>query len=107
MDDEKKTKIANFLEEIKGMNEAEQIDYYINYFNNRKASNREIILKMALIKQAIVDGNIPMPTGEDRINIYNDLIKMKEELQDIESTLKELYEIDNTLKELYEIKLQQ
>lgn len=93
MDDEKKTKVANFLAEINGMNEAEQIDYYINYFNNRKANNREIILKMALIKQAIVDGKLPMPTGEDRINIYNDLIKMKEEVLDIDNTLKELYEI--------------
>ena len=98
MDDEKKTKIAKFLEETNALSEAEQIEYYINHFNNRKASNREILLQMALIKQAIVDGKIPMPNDDIRKGIYNDLNKMKEDLKYIDNTLKELYDFKQQLQ---------
>ena len=97
---DRKEEVNKFLNEINGMNDAEQIEYYIKFYNDRKANNRKILLEMALIKQAIQDGKIPMPTDENRKNICDDLKKMKVELLDIENTLKELYEIKQLNQEL-------
>ena len=97
---DRKEEVNNFLNEINALDDAGQIEYYINYYNNKKESNRKILLQMALIKKAIQDGKLPMPTKEHRKNICSDLIKMKAELLDIENTLKELHEIKQLNQEL-------
>lgn len=86
-------KLANFLDEIDGMNDAEKIEYFIKYYIDRTIDNRKIILQMMLIKKAIQDGKMPMPTGDYRDGIVSDLKKLREEQIEIDDALKELYEL--------------